>query len=357
MVLLASGLVILFGLVGSNLGPPLPPPPPLVSAQDLKLVRGGGIPSADVSWPQCPESQGGHGLPMPPARTRFMVIGLTHGLPFTINPCLGSQVTWALRNRVPAHVYLVAAAPSSEQLAQLGANGPWPADSRSGQLHNYGYAQAVDALRTVGAASLGRTMVWIDVEPHGKQPWLTGTRARETANRQVLEGLFWAFAEAQLPYGLYSYRRGWAEITGSWQLPAVPVWATAGQDTRAAAIAMCRRKTFSGGPALVAQWYDDVRDSDVTCPGFSLLPPVPRPPAVPPGVEPSVPPGSASSSPTGSASTSPSAGSTPTSGTGTGPATATGSPTGSPVPAPSGARPTVLPSRTLSASPAPARVR
>ena len=45
----------------------------------------------DISWPQCPVSAGGYGLPMPPTTTAFVVVGLTKGLPFTRNPCLADH--------------------------------------------------------------------------------------------------------------------------------------------------------------------------------------------------------------------------------------------------------------------------
>ena len=66
----------------------------------------------DVSWPQCPTSVGGSGLPMPPTTTQFVVLGLTHGLPFTENPCLASQVQWARDNGKPTQAYTMAGFPT-----------------------------------------------------------------------------------------------------------------------------------------------------------------------------------------------------------------------------------------------------
>ena len=45
---------------------------------------------------------GGFGLPLPPASSQFVVVGLTKGLPFTENPCLASQVAWARTNGKPS---------------------------------------------------------------------------------------------------------------------------------------------------------------------------------------------------------------------------------------------------------------
>src|SRR6476661_9503149 len=96
----------------------------------------------DVSWPQCPTSAGGSGLPLPPASAQFVVIGLTRGLPFTANPCLASQVGWARQNSVAAQAYTVAAFPTAAQLSQYGSQGPWSATTRAAQLSNAGYAEA-----------------------------------------------------------------------------------------------------------------------------------------------------------------------------------------------------------------------
>src|SRR4051812_45935513 len=85
----------------------------------LGVAPGGAPPAAaatlfghDFSWPQCPTSVGGGGLPLPPADTQFVIVGLTRGLPFTENPCLQDHVTWAQTNGKPAHAYTIAAFPT-----------------------------------------------------------------------------------------------------------------------------------------------------------------------------------------------------------------------------------------------------
>ena len=85
-----------------------------------------------------------------------------------------------------------------------------------------------------GVASIERVgwsppVVWIDVEPRTAQPWPSSTTAQRLENRYVVEGIMRALRDAGKSYGLYSYTNGWQEIVGSWRLPGVPVWATAGQ--------------------------------------------------------------------------------------------------------------------------------
>src|SRR3712207_1643854 len=109
----------------------------------------------DVSWPQCPSSVGGYGLPMPPTTTQFVIVGLTRGRPFTENPCLQSQVDWTRQYAKPANGYTLAAFPTAAQLATYGTRGPWSAATHAGRLSNVGYAEArfpLDSLRRVSFA-------------------------------------------------------------------------------------------------------------------------------------------------------------------------------------------------------------
>ena len=236
----------------------------------------------DVSWPQCSVAEGGYGLPMPPSDAAFVVIGLTKGLPFTQNPCLASQIAWAQANGVPAQAYTMAAYPTNSQYRNQGATGPWLASTTAGRFANVGYAQARYAVDRLAAAGWRPPVVWVDVEPRPAQPWPTGTDLRTARNRWVVTGLLRGLSDAGYPYGLYSYANGWSEITGTWRLPGVPVWATAGRRGSTAAQQMCAGPSFSGGPVHLAQWYDDTRDYDLTCPAYVFAPTfAPWPPSGP----------------------------------------------------------------------------
>lgn len=220
----------------------------------------------DISWPQCTVAQGGYGLPLPATSAQFVVIGLTKGLPFTENPCLSSQAAWAKAHQVPAQAYAMAAFPTSAQLSAYRTQGPWSADTRAGQLSNAGYAEAKAAVASLRRVAFKPAMIWIDVEPHSIQPWPAKGPASQRENRYVLEGLIRGLHDAGYPYGLYSFASSWRAITGSWQLPAVPVWATAGQsDHSTEAVEICQKASFSGGQVELAQWYDATRDYDISC--------------------------------------------------------------------------------------------
>lgn len=221
---------------------------------------------SDVSWPQCPTAVGGFGLPMPPASAQFVVLGLTFGLPFTKNPCLADQVAWARTNAVPAQGYTMAAFPTAAQLTAYRSSGPWSSSTRPGQLSNVGYAEAAYALASLSGVGFRAPVVWIDVEPRPKQPWPTSTVTQQRENRYVVEGLMRGLRDAGVAYGLYSYSSGWAQVTGSWRLPGVPVWATAGTlDYPEEALDRCTQPSFAGGKVMLSQWYDSTRDYDRTC--------------------------------------------------------------------------------------------
>ncbi|MFM6852080.1 MAG: FG-GAP-like repeat-containing protein, partial [Terrabacter sp.] len=242
--------------IGVLLGLLVAPSPPTASAAVLF--------GHDISWPQCPSA-------FPPTSTQFLVIGLTNGLPFTENPCLASQAARATGLAKPTHAYTMAGFPTAAQLITYGSSGPWSASSRAGRLSNVGYAEA-----SYAAASIRRVagwqprMVWIDVEPRDtaprRQPWPSSTAAQRQENRYVIEGIMRGLRAAGFSYGLYANSTGWQSITGSWWVPGVPVWATAGRlDYPTEALDRCTQPSFSGGKVYLAQWWDDVWDYDRTC--------------------------------------------------------------------------------------------
>lgn len=227
----------------------------------------------DISWPQCSTAQGGFSLPMPPTSTQFVIIGLTRGLPFTENPCLASQVNWTKTNNKKAHGYAMAGYPTAAQLSTYGSRGPWTSNTRAGRLSNVGYSEAQYAVASMNRIGFRPPVVWIDVEPRPAQPWPTSTAAQQRDNRLIIEGLMRGLRDAGFSYGLYSYAAGWTGITGSWRLPGVPVWATAGRlDYPNEALDRCRQPSFSGGRVYISQWYDETRDYDLTCEPYAFTP-------------------------------------------------------------------------------------
>ncbi|WP_404387632.1 FG-GAP-like repeat-containing protein [Humibacillus xanthopallidus] len=233
----------------------------------------------DISWPQCPTSVGGYGLPMPPTSTGFVIMGLTKGLPFTENPCLASQIAWVRSNSTPAHAYTMAGFPTAAQLTTYGASGPWRTTTRAARLSNVGYAEARYAAASLQRIAWRPPVVWIDVEPRSAQPWPTSSLVQRLENRYVLEGLMRGLKDSGFAYGVYSNTSGWQSITGSWWLPGVPVWATVGTLSYPnEALDKCTQPSFSGGRPYLSQWWDATRDYDRTCEPYAFTS-FPAPPA------------------------------------------------------------------------------
>lgn len=217
----------------------------------------------DISWPQCPG-----GLPMPPPDTGFVVVGLTRGLAFTENPCLAGQFQWVLDHGVRAQAYAMATFPTGAQYEAYGDDGPYSTSTRPDRLRNVGYAEGRAALASLGTVGWRPERIWVDVEPRPQQPWPSSSAAERQENRYVISGLLAALADAGFPRGIYSYASAWEAITGSWQLPDVPVWSPAGSlDFASEAIDLCMNPSFSGGTVHMAQWTDGTYDHDLTCVG------------------------------------------------------------------------------------------
>lgn len=240
-------------------------------ARGMKAAAADTLFGHDVSWPQCSSAQGGYDLPMPPTDSDFMIIGLSKGLAFTENPCLASQVSYAGTHGIPAHGYAMATFPTAAQLSTYRAAGPFASSTRAGQLSNVGYAEAQYALASLKRIGWSPEVVWVDVEPRPAQPWPGATAAARVENRYVTEGLVRGLRDAGVGYGFYSYTSGWQEITDSWNVPGVPVWATAGRlDYPEEALDRCTQASFSGGAVYVSQWTDGTRDYNRTCGSYQF---------------------------------------------------------------------------------------
>lgn len=233
--------------------------------------RDGEVLGGDVSWPQCPKGTGipekqGKGLPMPLPAAEYVVLGLTNGPGFTPNPCLADQVQWAKDNDVLVSVYAVSSYPSAATLRDEGANGPYDASTRLGQLKNVGYAQARFNIGTMATVGLLSPIVWIDVEPVPVFEWSDDLRA----NAAVIEGVARGYVDAGFRIGVYSTPSLYERVVGDFDLGGVPEWRAAGQTSKAEALNRCGDDwSIQGGTAVMGQWVEAQRDQNVTCPGIA----------------------------------------------------------------------------------------
>jgi hypothetical protein len=230
--------------------------------------RKGPVLGSDISWPQCPKGMGiPHkrtlGLPLPGDDAEYVVIGLTNGPGFHVNPCLQSQVDWARGRHLLVAAYAVASYPDDATLATYGGEGPFDAETRLGRLQNAGYQQARFNVASLEKTGLQTPIVWIDVESVPFYDWSTSV----SDNAAVVQGVARGYLDAGLGIGVYSTPYLWAGVVGDLAL-GVPEWRAAGQSSRAEALSRCGEDwEIQGGPSVLAQWVEANRDLNVTCPG------------------------------------------------------------------------------------------
>ena len=233
-------------------------------------LGGRGPIGRDVGWPNCPTGMGiparrTLGLPMPPAGSNYVIIGLTNGPAFYPNPCLKEQVEHARQLQLWTAAYAVVTYPTPSQLRTYGDAGPHPRASSQGELSNTGWAQAQMNLSNMRAAGLEPPIVWVDVEPVlPPAPWSDDV----DANRAVLEGAMRAYRAAGLQVGVYSTAYLWQSIVGPVSY-GLPEWRAGGPTSKARALSLCTSGAIQGGDAVLAQWSSVDVDYNVLCPGRS----------------------------------------------------------------------------------------
>lgn len=231
----------------------------------------GSVPQGgrDISWPQCPPNVGipdlkGQSQPMPPPDIRFVIVGLTNGRAFTRNPCLGRHLDFVRKHHVWAAAYAFATYPTDKQLRLLKNRGPFNGKHFGGKLRNAGYASARYNIRTMEAHGFVTPHVWLDVEASSSRPW----SGRPEWNRAVVDGWIRAYRDAGYTVGFYSTIHIWEKILGNARY-GLPEWRTAGPANAGAALGRCHERSFQGGRAVLAQWWDSKRDYNRMCPGFA----------------------------------------------------------------------------------------
>lgn len=254
--------------------PPTPAVPSISIPPLPTFTARGAVEGADVSWPQCPKGMGiaqkrSKDAPMPLDTAQFVVLGLTNGPGFVANPCLESQLAWARQRHLLVSAYSVISAPYGDVLARYGGTGPYDPSTSSGRLGNVGYQEALFNVATMRAVGLRTPFVWLDVEPVTGFDWPSGAPGDTQANAAVVKGAARGYAGQGYGVGVYSIGSLWRRVVGDLRL-GVPEWRPAGSAGRDEALRRCGGEwMFAGGAAVLAQWVQDGRDRDVTCPGQS----------------------------------------------------------------------------------------
>jgi len=197
---------------------------------------------------------------VPPAGSRFSIIGANNGKAFSSNPCLRSE--WLSARGVRA-VYFNSGydpgnagrvTPDCASRSQYQAGG---ADVQG--AYAIGCAEAVFAVDMLAAADAMRTvMIWLDVEQSNS--W---DPVNLDLNRTALQAEIDELAAYGHMVGIYSTAFQWQSILGGWSPAGVVADWVAGQTPQA----ICGTRGFSGHPVWIAQELDtwESVDSDWTC--------------------------------------------------------------------------------------------
>lgn len=214
---------------------PAPAPAPASVDQPVTANRLAAAWGIDVSWPQCASGA------LPTLPVGFVAVGVNDGRPFTDNPCLATQLSYA-RAHTGYTAYLNIDAP----------RGVAPA--------SYGRQVALDGLARSLAAGLRTPVLWLDVEVlnHWSDP---------ATNVAVIAAAMRALRAHGVTPGIYSSQPMWQQITGGAD-PNTLVWlATNVTDYRT--LGPWCASGLGGHPAVMTQYLGitgrQLIDVDVLC--------------------------------------------------------------------------------------------
>jgi hypothetical protein len=236
----------------------------------------------DVSSPQC-------GSPYPLGQA-FGMVGVNGGLANDANPCLSSELSWALTSpglRSPSQpavsLYINTADPGPTRGVT-----DWPragSESGYGRCHGgwseacayiYGRARAEYSFALASAidpAAAIRAPWWLDIET--SDSWAT-TRERnyQALDRATIDGFIAGLraSGAKRSIGIYSFPREWTQITGLTARTAAaafggrspPAW-IGGSGSRKHAEKGCALRGFTGARPTLAQFSSGQYDADLRC--------------------------------------------------------------------------------------------
>jgi hypothetical protein len=231
----------------------------------------------DISYPQCGGAY--------PRDIAFGIVGVTRGIVFSENPCLGaggtdaSQLAWAGLN---AELYMNTGNPGPELSSYwpIGQTSPRECGTAASPeldtadcAYDYGwnsaqhaYAAAVRAYVSLSWAAVDATSTpvanrwWLDVETANS--WRTDVFLNVAALQGAADYLESVGAAS---VGFYSVGTMWNEITGGTSgFADYPSW-VAGAKTLRGARANCGGEAFTGGAVDMSQYFAKGFDADYRC--------------------------------------------------------------------------------------------
>ncbi|HUY85091.1 MAG TPA: hypothetical protein VMU97_01095 [Candidatus Dormibacteraeota bacterium] len=202
----------------------------------------------DASWPNC-------GVKTADVFATG-VVGVTGGLDFHPNPCVGEEAGWFSHYAV----YMNTGYPGRAR-GQKFKSAPRRCGAKDDLClaYNYGYNAALYAINYAGSQNAHANLWWLDVETENN--WTDNF----LVNRQFLRGAETAIKQKVwfATVGIYSSPNQWNEIVGPWQ-NKLPAWVATGATDKNTAVQVCRARAFTGGKAWLSQ-YTIKFDEDLPC--------------------------------------------------------------------------------------------
>lgn len=187
----------------------------------------------------------------------FGIVGVTGGLVYSHNSCLGGESTNFGNLSFYTNTGLNTSSSSTYYAqAQVGCNG-----DANCSAYNYGYNAGVDAANYAKSQGVASNRWWLDVET--SNTWSTSA----VQNQKSLQGEYDALlANGAAMVGVYSTTAQWQSITASWQ-NNWPNWGATTWTTAKQAQTYCTGHQFTGGASLLMQYKSRQSkiDQDVAC--------------------------------------------------------------------------------------------
>ena len=233
----------------------------------------------DISYPQCAST-----ITYPAG---FGVVGVNDGHPYSTNPCLASEVTWAKSTiaGVPAF-YMNTDDPGPSDTSNWPISGSGPQSCTGGNsttcAYDYGwgaakvsFANAINAETADGSASPTTAVTsanwWLDVETGNHWEVIESAYGPSSASlnndqSMLLGAIAYLTSVGVTNLGIYSTAQQWNTITGTppTAFKTIPAWMP-GYPTLAAAEAACALPSFDGGRVAMIQYPMNGLDGDYAC--------------------------------------------------------------------------------------------
>ena len=233
----------------------------------------------DISYPQC-----GATITYPAG---FGVVGVNDGHPYSTNPCLASEITWAKPTiaGVPSF-YMNTDSPGPADTSNWPTSATGPQSCSGGNsttcAYDYGwgaakvsFANAISAETADGSASPTTAVTsanwWLDVETGNhweviESAYGPSTGSLNNDQSMLLGAVAYLKSVGVNNLGLYSTAQQWHTITGTppTAFESLSAWMP-GYATLAAAEAACALPSFNGGRVAMIQYPMNGLDGDYAC--------------------------------------------------------------------------------------------